>query len=263
MKNKKIVLLILVIALLTICSCGKKEENVKTPKETSAHETSLPQSEPQTEQTETEPETEETEPETEAPVTTEIQTTVKKEPAVTEPPQPAIVEPEITYISEIMIVNKTYPLPSTYNPGVDPTAQAALNEMFAAAAQDGISLWVASGFRSYNTQKWLYNSYVRQDGQALADTYSARPGHSEHQTGLAFDLNLVDDSFAYTPAGQWLAANSWKYGYIIRYPEGKEAQTGYKYEPWHVRYIGKDLAQAVFESGLSLEEYLGITSIYA
>ena len=195
-----------------------------------------------------------------------VSVTVKAKPTAASAPENSAAWQESTtsptYINGILIVNKTYPLPSDYNPGVDSTAWAALCEMFDAASADGISLWVASGFRSYDTQNRLYNNYVAQDGKAAADTYSARPGHSEHQTGLAFDLNYVADYFAYTPAGIWVAENSWKYGFVIRYPAGKEAVTGYKYEPWHVRYFGKDVARALYESGLCLEEYLGITSEY-
>lgn len=172
-------------------------------------------------------------------------------------------EPELTYIDGILIANKSYPLPSDYNPGVDSTAQSALDDMIAAAEEDGISLWVRSGFRSYSTQKSLYEGYVRQDGKAAADRYSARPGYSEHQTGLAFDLNSLSQSFANTPEGKWLAAHCHEYGFIIRYPDGKEDVTGYMYEPWHVRYLGKETAKAVYDSGKCLEEYLGITSIYA
>lgn len=167
-----------------------------------------------------------------------------------------------TYIDGILVVNKTYPLPPDYNPGTDQTAQTALYEMFNAAEKDGISLWVASGFRSYDTQAWLYGNYVAQAGKEAADTFSARAGHSEHQSGLAFDLNYVEDWFADSPAGIWIAENSWKYGFIIRYPKGKEDMTGYKYEPWHVRYFGKDVAEKLYKSGLCLEEYLGITSEY-
>ena len=181
---------------------------------------------------------------------------------VTVTPYVAPVEPEITYINGILIANKTYALPSTYNPGVDPVANAALQQMFAAAKADGYDLFVRSGFRSYATQKSLYNSYVNRDGKAAADRYSARPGHSEHQTGLAFDINKANSSFAGTPEAKWLAENCHKYGFIIRYPEGKEAITGYIYEPWHVRYLGVDTATAVYNSGLCLEEYLGITSSY-
>ena len=171
-------------------------------------------------------------------------------------------EPEITYIDGILIANKTYPLPSTYNPGVDPQANTALQEMFNAAKTDGLNLFVKSGFRSFSTQKSLYNNYVKRDGKAAADRYSARPGHSEHQTGLAFDINKSNSSFAGTPEANWLAENCYKYGFIIRYPEGKEAITGYIYEPWHIRYLGIETATAVYESGLCLEEYLGITSKY-
>lgn len=169
---------------------------------------------------------------------------------------------DITYIDGILIANKTFSLPTDYNPGVDEEANSALNEMIAAAQQDGIALWVVSGFRSYDTQAAIYSNYVARDGVAAADRYSARAGHSEHQTGLAFDLNSLEQYFGATPEGQWLAAHCWEYGFIIRYQEDKEEITGYMYEPWHVRYLGKETAQKVYESGLCLEEYLGITSVY-
>lgn len=171
-------------------------------------------------------------------------------------------EPELTYINGILIANKTYALPSTYDPGVDPTANAALQIMFEAAKADGINLYVRSGYRNYATQKRLYDNYVKRDGVAGADRYSARPGHSEHQTGLAFDINRADSTFIGTAEANWLAANCYKYGFIVRYPSGKESITGYKYEPWHIRYLGVDIATAVYNSGLCLEEYLGITSVY-
>lgn len=169
---------------------------------------------------------------------------------------------EITYIDGILIANKTFALPADYNPGVDGEAAGALDEMIAAAKAEGIALWVVSGFRSYNTQAAIYANYTARDGAAAADRYSARPGHSEHQTGLAFDLNSLEQTFGATPEGQWLAANCHEYGFIIRYPEEKEDITGYMYEPWHVRYLGKKTAREVFESGLCLEEYLNITSVY-
>ena len=184
------------------------------------------------------------------------------EVTVTVTPYVAPKEPEITYINGILIANKTYPLPSTYNPGVDSAANAALQEMFAAAKEDGLELFVKSGFRSYSTQKSLYNGYVKRDGAAAADRYSARPGHSEHQTGLAFDINKADSSFTGSKEAIWLAENCYKYGFIIRYPEGKESVTGYIYEPWHIRYLGVETATSVYNSGLCLEEYLGITSSY-
>ena len=196
-------------------------------------------------------------------IKTEKTSDIKKESTTQKKAHSDVKVDGITYINGIMVVNKSYALPSDYNPGVNSEAQSALNEMFSSASNDGISLWVQSGFRSYQTQKGLYENYAAQDGKAAADRYSARPGHSEHQTGLAFDLNSLSTSFGETPEGRWLARNCWKYGFIIRYPQGKESITGYMYEPWHVRYLGKDTAKAVYESGLTLEEYLGINSQYS
>lgn len=170
---------------------------------------------------------------------------------------------ELTYMDGILIVNKTYSLPSNYNPGENKEARAALNKMFAdAKAEKNLDMWVCSGFRSYNVQKGLYNSYVRRDGVKNADRYSARPGYSEHQTGLAFDINYADSRFTGTPQAVWLAENAHKYGFILRYPEGKESVTGYMYEPWHYRYIGVENAEKIYASRLTLEEYFGITSVY-
>ena len=168
----------------------------------------------------------------------------------------------VTYVQGILIANKTYALPSSYDPGTDNEAYNALYEMEQDAAAEGIVLFLNSGYRDYYTQEAIYNNYVSMDGKAEADTYSARPGHSEHQTGLAFDLNSFEESFGETREGKWLAENCHKYGFIIRYPKGKEHITGYIYEPWHVRYLGKDVATKVYKSGLTLEEYLGITSEY-
>lgn len=168
----------------------------------------------------------------------------------------------ITYVNGIMVANKTYTLPASYDPGITAEASQAYEEMRAAAENDGITLYIVSGYRSYADQDRIYNRYVQQDGAALADTYSSRPGHSDHQTGYTFDLNSLDESFADTPEGKWLAHNCADYGFIIRYPEGKEQYTGYTYEPWHVRYIGVDNARSVTSSGLSFEEYYGITSDY-
>ncbi len=170
----------------------------------------------------------------------------------------------VSYVNGILIANKTYSLPSDYNPGkIDDTVMDAFYEMQSAAAAEGLNLYISSGFRSYNTQYWLYNNYVERDGKEEADTYSARAGYSEHQTGLCFDLNTIDESFAYTPESKWLEQHAQEYGFIIRYPKGKESITGYMYEPWHLRYLGKELAEKVYNSGLCLEEYLGITSVYS
>lgn len=171
--------------------------------------------------------------------------------------------PQLTYFDGILVVNKTYALPADYAPGVNAEAQAAFDEMQAAAAEEGLNIYISSGYRSYDYQAGLYQRYVDKDGKEEADRYSARPGHSEHQTGLAFDLNSIDNSFADTKEGKWILRNCYKYGFIIRYPADKEDVTGYMWEPWHIRYLGKETAQAVYDSGLCLEEYLGITSQYA
>ncbi len=170
-----------------------------------------------------------------------------------------------TYIDGLLIVNKTYSLPSSYNPGtlLNECYQAFDDMQTDAWYNSGLYLYELSGFRSYTTQKNLYDRYVAADGKAEADTYSARPGHSEHQTGLALDVNSLDDSFANTAEGRWLANNAHKYGFIIRYPKGKTDKTGYIYEPWHIRYVGVEKATKIYNSGLSLEEYYGITSKYA
>lgn len=169
----------------------------------------------------------------------------------------------ITYVDGIMIANKTYSLPASYDPGIRQEAADALEEMQAAAAAEGLTLYVVSGYRSYETQEAVYAGWVNQDGKELADTYSSRAGYSDHQTGYTFDLNSLEQDFAYTEEGIWLAEHCAEFGFIIRYPEGKEMYTGYTYEPWHVRFVGKEKAKKITDSGLSLEEYYGITSIYA
>ena len=168
----------------------------------------------------------------------------------------------ITYVDGIMIANKTYNLPADYDPGVKKEAADALAEMQNAAAAEGLSLYIVSGYRSYYTQKTVYSGWADRDGTEKADTYSSRAGHSDHQTGYTFDLNSLDQSFADTREGIWLAEHCAEFGFIIRYPKDKEMYTGYVYEPWHVRYIGKEKAKIITESGLSLEEYYGFTSNY-
>ena len=130
-------------------------------------------------------------------------------------------------------------------------------EMVDAAKSDGIKLRNVSGYRSYSTQKYLYNNYVKRDGVAKADTYSARAGSSEHQTGLASDINTASSSahFEKTKEYEWLINNSYKYGFILRYLEDKTFITGYKYEPWHYRYVGVDVAKVIYEKNITYEEY--------
>ncbi|QLK85242.1 D-alanyl-D-alanine carboxypeptidase family protein [Staphylococcus sp. 17KM0847] len=175
-----------------------------------------------------------------------------------------VVKEGLTYIDGILMVNKTIALPASYDPGENPKAQKALQQLFDDAQKEGMSLYKISGYRSYPTQVELYKSYVQRDGKKAADQYSARPGHSEHQTGLAFDVGGVHSDenlyarFGKTKEGQWIAKHAHQYGFIVRYPKGKENITGYQYEPWHLRYLGKDKATEVYKSGEALEEYLGL-----
>ncbi len=170
--------------------------------------------------------------------------------------------PGLTYINGTLIANKSYSLPADFNPGLDPTCQAQFNKLANAAAAEGLNIYLSSGFRSYDYQAQIYDNYCARDGQAAADTYSARPGHSEHQTGLAIDVNQIDDTFIGTPEAIWLENHCHEYGFILRYPQGKQDITGYKYESWHIRYVGTDLSYAIHDSGLTLEEYFGIDSYY-
>ena len=159
---------------------------------------------------------------------------------------------------EIVVANKHYPMSKDYYPGENATAKAAFLKLIAQMKEEGYAISDNySGFRSYATQAQLYQSYVNQEGQAAADRYSARPGYSEHQTGLAFDVigtdgRLVEDS----SAAQWLLEHAPDYGFVVRYPRGKESITGYMHEEWHLRYIGKE-AKDIAASGLTLEEYYG------
>lgn len=169
----------------------------------------------------------------------------------------------MVFINDILLVNKTYGLPSDYNPGEDREAVDHLNQMIKAAKEEeGLIIQSVSGFRSYSYQKGLYERYVKRDGEKKASTYSAKPGHSEHQTGLAFDIGgtdkskWVNDSFDGTKEAKWLAKNAHRFGFILRYPKGKTDITGYKYEPWHFRYVGLDHAKEIYERGITLEEYL-------
>jgi len=167
-----------------------------------------------------------------------------------------------TYINGILIANKSYCLPPSYDPKMNPVVVKQFNLLSDSASKEGLNIYSSSDYRSYSEQSAIYNNYVSWYGKATADTFSARPGHSEHQTGLAIDVNTIDDSFADTPEAVWLANHAHEYGFIIRYPKGKESITGYKYEPWHIRYLGVEKATDVYNSGLTLEEYLGIDSYY-
>lgn len=159
---------------------------------------------------------------------------------------------------EIIVINKRYPMSKYYNPGENPVAKAAFLKLIAQMQAEGYPISSSySGFRSYATQAQLYQNYVNQNGKAAADRYSARPGHSEHQTGLTFDVIGSDGQLVTEPkAAKWLRNHAADYGFVVRYPHGKESVTGYMAEEWHLRYIGKE-AKEIAASGLTLEEYYG------
>lgn len=197
---------------------------------------------------------------------------------ITETGHKLLIKDNITYVDNQLIVNKTYSIPESFQPQ-NPTepvtgekcnnclnkeVMEAYNLMKSDATSLGLTIYISSGYRSYSYQQKLYNNYVSHSGKEGADTYSARPGHSEHQTGTCFDLNTIDDSFANTNEGKWVNENAYLYGFIIRYPKGKESITGYQYESWHLRYVGKELAKELYNNGnwKTLEEYYGITSSY-
>lgn len=200
----------------------------------------------------------------------------EQQPDESEDAIPVVVDPH----SIEVLVNKQYGLPEDYEPNdlvypdvhfifeekiekrmLRKEAAQALEEMFAGAKNDGIHLGGVSGYRSHATQTALFNRYVAKDGEEKAKTYSAVPGHSEHETGLAIDVSGSDgkcaaqDCFGGTKEAQWLEDHAWEYGFIIRYPKGKEEITGYQYEPWHLRYVGTEIAKDIKERGITLEEY--------
>lgn len=183
-----------------------------------------------------------------------------------------------------VIVNKQRPLePKNYKPSglIAPVASQRvpgnesmkirsesakyLEKMFADAANQGLILEISSAYRSFSFQTSLYNDYLKKMGQTEADKQSARPGYSEHQTGLAVDIQPVggkchlEECFAELPEGKWLLKNSYKYGFILRYSKEKQSVTGYVYEPWHFRYVGIELAKEVYDGKMpALEEFFGL-----
>ncbi len=172
---------------------------------------------------------------------------------------------EPTYVEGIIVASKKYPLPADYAPGESKEAREAFQAMAAEAKLAGFELVAFSTYRSFDYQTQLYERYVNNDGQEAADRYSARPGYSEHQTGLAFDIgeqhfeqHFARESFGTTEAGKWVASHAHKYGFIMRYPQGKEKITGYMYEPWHFRYVGTEYATKIYELNTTLEEYFDL-----
>ncbi|GGI42316.1 M15 family metallopeptidase [Mammaliicoccus stepanovicii] len=167
----------------------------------------------------------------------------------------------VTYIDGHIFANKKVDLPRDYAPGENKIARDHLNQLIQDANKEGLDIVFRSGYRSYEEQAQLYKDYVARDGVEEADKYSAKPGKSEHQTGLTFDVGSntatydFKKSFGDTKEGKWIEQNAYKYGFIIRYLKGKENITGYQYEPWHLRYVGKDLAKKIHQKNLTLEEY--------
>ena len=171
------------------------------------------------------------------------------------------------------LVDKQHPLPSDYVPSdlvtlaggsylvnragmtLRRAAAVVLEEMAAAARAEGVTLVVSSTYRSYDYQAEVYNRTVREMGREAADRESARPGHSQHQTGLVVDFGSIDDSFAQTAAGRWMAANASRFGWSLSYPDGYEEITGYRWESWHYRYVGKDLAAFIDNYFGGIQQY--------
>lgn len=169
----------------------------------------------------------------------------------------------------LVLVNKYHKLKNDYVPSdlqnvsygygsLKKEAKEAFDKMCEVAKKENITIYGGSGYRSYNHQLNLYNNYVNRDGKTSADTYSARAGYSEHQTGLAMDIMNANWGYIAKTDKEytWLINNSYKYGFILRYLEGKEEITGYMYEPWHYRYVGIELATEITEQGITYEEYL-------
>ena len=140
-------------------------------------------------------------------------------------------------------------------------AKEAYEEMAKDASKSKLKLVILSSYRSYDYQVDLYNRYAKKDGKEKADTYSGRPGFSEHQTGLAFDIyngKTTYTKFESTKEFDWMQENAYKYGFILRFPKGKELETGYQYESWHYRYVGKDIAKEIYDKDICFEEYMAM-----
>ncbi|MFJ6416991.1 D-alanyl-D-alanine carboxypeptidase family protein [Paeniglutamicibacter sp. NPDC091659] len=178
-----------------------------------------------------------------------------------------------------VLVNKTYPLaPKEYAPKTSTIADtgirletrtaAAYRDLAKAARRDGVNIKLTSGYRSYKSQKTIFDNYTVWYGPEKARSLAAKPGTSEHQTGLSLDVGnfnrkcALNDCFATTPVGRWMGKNAPKYGFVLRYPKGQEAVTGYKYEPWHFRYVGATQARAMAKKkSKTLEHYYGVATL--
>lgn len=295
MKVRQVVVLVVTIVVMVsiAAGCGSKPnpipESRPSPESTSSpsprstqHSAPVPIPNPTAPVVPTQPTpTVPTKPITPSPVPEE-----KKEQArnIHRLSQPSTKQPSQFPSSIAVIVNKFIYLPSGYTPSdlVFPNVQflsyeqtdkrkmrkeaaKMLERLFAGARKDGIHLSGVSAYRSYSTQQWLFQHYVNRDGYDAAVKFSAIPGTSEHQTGLAIDVSgedgkcAVSSCFADTKEAKWLSKHSAEYGFIVRYPKGKENITGYKYEPWHIRYIGPAaMAMEIRDRGITLEEFLDV-----
>lgn len=184
-----------------------------------------------------------------------------------------------------VLVNKQFSLPENYEPShlvypnipfifnekvekrkIRREAAEAIERLFDAARKDGVYLAGVSAYRSHATQKQIFNSFVQKDGEEKARIYSAVPGTSEHETGLAIDISGIEgkcaalDCFAGSKEAKWLAKHTGDFGFIVRYPKGKESITGYQYEPWHMRYVGPKISRYIVEKDIALEEYYNVTT---
>lgn len=175
-------------------------------------------------------------------------------------------EHSVTKVNGHVMVNKHYALPPSHKPGEDKHAKKQLNKLLAAAEKDDVDLKFRSGYRSYKDQQDIMKKFVKEEGQEQAKHYTAVPGHSEHQTGLAFDIGTdapIKDfkkDFGKSKEGKWLAQHAPEYGFIIRYPKGQEKETGYSYEAWHVRYVGPELAKIIKDENTNLETYYNLSN---
>lgn len=177
----------------------------------------------------------------------------------------ALLKPdEFKVKNGVLVINKIYSLPMDYDPGENPEAREAFDRMQAKAKEEGITISIGSGYRSFDDQTKVHNRLEQNFGEAYTDSVSAVEGHSEHQSGLAYDIigadpsTNINASFGDTKEATWLKNNAHLFGFHLRYPKGKELITGYIFEPWHYRYLGETLATGLYNSQLVLEEYLGL-----
>ena len=194
------------------------------------------------------------------PQSVEIEKVPQQQVRQETPTPPTQKADEPFYVNGILVVNKQHALPASFAPGENPEAKQQLLKLITDAQAQGMNISNNySGYRTYQYQESLYNGYIQTHGEAEANRFSAKPAHSEHQTGLAFDLIDWQGNLVESPAeSQWILNNCAKYGFILRYPSGKENITGYQHEQWHLRYVGVDIATQIMNQGLTLEEYLGL-----